>query len=122
MERGSTLLALMTLCAALTCNASADDHPLAGDRLLLKDSGAPAARRFKFRAARDPRVNPSTLDDPTALGATLEVKGSGSKDGDTGPLTLDATHWTALGSPPGSRGYRYLDRDRGAGVKRVLLK
>ena len=122
MERGSTQLALLALCAALTGPAIAEDHPIAGDRLVLKDTGAPAARRFKFRAAKDAGLDLSRLGDPTALGAMLEVVGDSAGDGDTGPLTLDAARWTALGSPPGSRGYRYLDRARSVGVKRVLLK
>jgi cysteine-rich repeat protein len=120
--RGPTLLALLTLCAALAAPAAAEDHPIAGDRLFLKDSGNPSARRFKFRAARDAAIAPSTLDDPRTAGATLRVDGAGAGDGDTGALTLAASGWTALGSPPGSRGYRYLDRARGVGVKKVLIK
>ena len=121
MERGSTLLAVLTLCAALTGPAVAEDLPIAGDRLVLKDTGAPAARRFKFRAARDAGLDLSKVGDPTTLGAMLEVVGDSAGDGDTGRLTLDASRWKALGSPPGSRGYRYLDRARSVGVKRVLL-
>ena len=62
------------------------------------------------------------LDDPTAVGATLEVEGATAGDGDTGVLALDAARWTGLGNPPGARGYRYLDRDRTTGVKKVILK
>jgi len=99
MERGSTLLAVLTLCAALTGPAVAEDLPIAGDRLVLKDTGAPAARRFKFRAARDAGLDLSKVGDPTTLGAMLEVVGDSAGDGDTGRLTLDASRWKALGSP-----------------------
>ena len=124
MDRVRMLLLAMALCSAWTCTAGADDYPLAGDRLLLKDAGATNKRRFEFRAARDAGVDPAVLGDLTALGATLEVEGATPGDGDTGPLVLDAARWTGLGQPPGARGYRYryLDRDRTAGVRRVLLK
>ncbi|HWP65556.1 MAG TPA: PQQ-dependent sugar dehydrogenase [Candidatus Limnocylindria bacterium] len=122
MQRGAVLLTLVTLCGAPLGSAAAEDHPVAGDRLSLKDPGSPAKRRVTFRAVRDAAIDPARLGDPTVLGATLEVAGTGVGDGDTGPLALDAGRWKGLGSPPGARGYRYLDRARTSGVERVVLK
>jgi cysteine-rich repeat protein len=110
------------LLGSLSTQAMGIDHPVAGDRLLLKDPGVVAERRFKFRASRELGIDPGSLGDPTALGATLEVEGATPGDGTSGALSLTTGFWTALGNPPGSRGYKYLDRDRTIGVKRVLLK
>jgi cysteine-rich repeat protein len=103
-------------------SAMAVDYPVAGDRLLLKDPGNPSLRRVKFRAAKDLNVDPALLGDPTALGATLEITGAGAGDGTSGVLTLEAGRWTGLGNPPGSKGWKYLDTQRGVGVKKILLK
>jgi hypothetical protein len=116
------MVAVVVVLASLATRAFGADHPVAGDRLLLKDPGVASERRFKFRAARDGGVDPGVLGDPTATGATLEVEGATPGDGTSGVLTLPAGFWTGLGNPPGSRGYKYLDRDRTVGVKRVLLK
>jgi hypothetical protein len=46
--------------------------------------------------------------DPTLGGASLELFNPGTGESDT--FSLPADHWKALGTPPGSRGYRYRDR------------
>src|SRR5688572_547079 len=121
MRRAHVLAAAM-LVGAAAIDATAVDHPVAGDRLLLKDTGSALERRVKFRAARDAAVMPSMLGDPTVLGATLEVDGAGLTDGTTGPLALGAGFWAGLGNPPGTRGYKFVDPARTVGVKRVLVK
>src|SRR5207237_6615532 len=37
-------------------------------------------------------------------------------------LGLAPTLWTGLGHPPGSRGYRYVDRSRSNGVRKVVFR
>jgi cysteine-rich repeat protein len=103
--------------------ASAADRPVAGDRLVLKDpAGNPDRRSVRFRAAKDPAVDPTTGADPRVAGATLEVMGGNAGDGGTGPIQLSPAQWTGLGNPEGSKGYRFKDPERTDGVKSVLLK
>src|SRR5262249_11428208 len=49
--------------------------------------------------------------DPAADGAALLVRGGGSSAGSTGLIQLNPVFWKALGSPPGSSGYKYSDAD-----------
>jgi cysteine-rich repeat protein len=121
MDRARLMVVVWALAGILTSDVAAVDRPVAGDRLLLKDTGSLAKRRFKFRAARDAGLDPTTLADPTTLGATLEVVGATAGDGASGVLTLDPGLWQGLGNPAGSRGYKYVDRNRTVGVKRLLL-
>lgn len=110
---------VMTLAAA----AFAADRPVAGDRLLLKDpAGKAAARSVRFKASKDPSIDPATGDDPSVAGATLEVVGSNPGDGATGPVSLPADAWTGLGKPAGTKGYRFNDPNRTGGIKTVILR
>ncbi|MFN8544411.1 MAG: PQQ-dependent sugar dehydrogenase [Candidatus Binatia bacterium] len=117
MRTALAMLALATAAAVL-----AADRPIGGDALTLKDPPSPTRRVVRLKAAKDPAIVPGTGADPTAVGATLEVEGAGPGDGATGPIALDATAWTGLGNPPGSKGYRFTDRTRATGVKTVTLK
>jgi cysteine-rich repeat protein len=110
------------LALALAGLAAAADHPIGGDALVLRDPPAPHARVMRFRARRDPGIDPRLAGDPRALGASLEVAGSGPEDGSTGPIVLDPSRWSGLGRPPGSKGWRYLDRERQDGVERVVFR
>jgi len=102
--------------------AFAADVPVPTAKLLLRDAGDPATRRARVVVKRATALDVAALPDPTVAGATLEVRGAGVGDGDTGVLALDASLWTGLGNPPGSRGWRYLDEARTTGVKKVMLK
>jgi hypothetical protein len=58
--------------------------------------------------------------DPTLAGATL-VLGRGSAE--VASIALPAVNWRGLGSPPGSRGWRYADAQRASGpCTRVVVK
>jgi hypothetical protein len=110
------------LALALAAPGLAVDHPVAGDSLLLRDSANPSKRKLKFRAAKDPAIDPAQAGDPRSVGATLEVRGESPEDGAAGPITLGTSRWTGLGNPPGSGGYRWFDRDRTNGVRKVIFK
>src|SRR3989454_7606783 len=116
-----SLLAL-AVALALIGAALATDHPIAGDSLALKDPMSASDRKVRFKATHDAAIDPSQAGDPRALGATLEIAGTSAGDGATGPITLDPTLWAGLGRPAGSRGYRYFDRGRSTGVRKVAFR
>lgn len=101
----------------------AADHPVAGDRLSLRDpAGRPDGCSVKFKAAKDFAIDPTSGADATVVGATLEVVGANPGDGNTGPVTLPAALWTGLGKPAGSKGYKFKDASRSDGIKTIALK
>ncbi len=119
---GHARLASYLALALLAAPAFAADRPVAGDSLVLKDPSNPNGRAVKFKAAKDLAVAPGNGDDPTTVGATLEVRGANPGDGSSGVVTLAPGLWKGLGNPAGSKGYKYTDPSRADGVKTVLLK
>jgi len=115
-------LAALAVMLALASVALATDHPIAGDFLFLKDPMSAANPRVRFKATRETAIDPSQAGDPRALGATLEIAGESTGDGMTGPIALDPMLWTGLGRPAGSRGYKYFDRSRSNGVKKIAFR
>lgn len=116
-----TTVALLAALAAATA-VSAADYPIAGDSLHLR-AATPQSRRLRFRAANEPNVVPGALaSPPTVAGATLQVVGRSSGDGDTGLLALPAAGWRAVGTPPNVKGYRFLDPAATAGIGKLLLR
>src|SRR5512143_1669527 len=90
-------LTLVVLAAGL---AIAGDHPIAGDKLVLKDPASNGTRRtFRFKAMRDAAIDPAMAGDPRASGALFEIVGRGASDGSSGEVTLDASLWQGLGEP-----------------------
>ncbi len=108
--------------ALLSASVIAADRPVAGDSLTLKDPANPNGNAVKFKAAKDPAIVTSTGDDPTSVGATLEVRGANPSDGAAGPISLPANLWKGLGNPAGSKGYKFIDKARADGVKTVVIK
>jgi len=100
----------------------ATDMPVGVAKLVLKDAGLASTRRAKVVVKSAAALDVGVLPDPTVGGATLEVKGAGVGDGASGVLVLDSSLWSGLGNPPGSRGWRYRDKARTTGVKKVTLK
>src|SRR5437867_6921493 len=107
---------------AMVAAALATDHPIEGDRLVLTDPSNLARRVVRFRAARDPAIDPRAAADPRSVGATLEIAGSGAGDGATGTISLDPGRWTGLGRPAGAAGYRWDDRAATNGVRRIMFR
>ena len=114
--------ALAVVLLALASPARAADHPIGGDKLLLRDAMDASRRKVRFRAAADPAVDPAAAGDPRTLGATLELTGGAPGDGATGPLALAAAQWTGLGRPAGSRGYKFFDLGQATGVRKAFFK
>jgi len=107
---------------AVACWSGAADRPIAGDRLVLKDPANANRRALRFKAAQDTAIDPGTGADPRVGGATLEVRGGGPGEGDSGSIELPAGRWTGLGNPAGAKGYRYLDKGRPGGVRTAVLE
>ncbi len=109
--------------ALLAATVLAADHPIAGDKIVLKDpAGNPAHRSVKFKATKDAGIDPSVGGDPRALGAMLVIGGRGAGDGSSGGFTLDASKWEGLGEPPGAKGYKWLDPAFTNGIRKVFFK
>src|SRR4029453_2604431 len=121
MRHAALTAALLLPLAGSALHAA--DRPIGGDRLSLKDpAGKPTGRSVKFKAAKDPAIDPASGADPTGVGATLEVVGNNPGDGSSGAIFLPPALWTGLGNPAGSRGYKYKDKLIGDGIKTVTLK
>jgi len=125
MTRRPALLALLPLAALLLATAGAAraaDRPIPSDRLLIRDASHPQGPKLRFFASAVPALAPGTLDDPRTSGGRLEIVGTGDGDGATGVVPLQPGLWSPLGSPTAPTGYEYLDRDRGAGIRRIVVR
>ncbi len=115
-----TTVALVLFVATTALGA---DHPVAGDKLVLKDRQGDATRRtVRFKATRDLGIDPTAGGDPRGGGATLEIVGRGAGDGTSGIVPLDQNLWVGLGTPPGAKGYKWSDRSGGVGIRKVAFK
>ena len=111
------------LVVAFASIAAGADHPVAGDKVTLKDPPSGVSRRtFKFKATKDFGIDPAAGGDPRVLGATFEIVGRGAGDGTSGAVTLDAGKWVGLGDPAGVKGYKWLDPAFAGGVRKVFFK
>ena len=82
------------------------DDSLPGTSLALKATSGGTRLRILSKAGPAPFALPSAPFAPTLEGATLSVADAGAgSDGQV--FTLPAEGWKGLGSPPGSKGYRY---------------
>src|SRR5262249_3148263 len=83
--------------------------PVRGTKLTVSDrAGDPSARMISV-LAKDPLIvtdPPGSAGDPTLGGATLRIVNPVTLESATIGLPAGAL-WTPLGSPPGSKGYRY---------------
>jgi len=92
--------------------------PVRGTKLKVSDrAGDPSARMISV-LAKDPLIvtdPPGSTGDPTLGGATLRLVNPVTLESATISLPAGAL-WTALGSPPGSAGYRYRTSVGGNGA------
>lgn len=98
----------MLLAAALVMLASgagAVDQPVAGYTLRVGQRGR---ARFVASSTTDLQLPaPGSSSDPTLVGARLDLFDTRAGGAGAIAVRLGASGWTGLGSPAGSRGYRY---------------
>jgi hypothetical protein len=97
--------------------------PVAGRRLSVSDrAGNPAARRILAVAVDVPIKVPAagTAGDPTTNGATVTLQNPTTLESATISLPAGGS-WRALGTPPGRRGYKYLDSSGSNGPCKLVL-
>lgn len=113
----------MTVALSLTTPALAHVQrlPITGKKLVLRTHKGPEKQVFSFGVVKDPLV--TLTHDPRVDPTRLLVIGEGPNGGRTGLITLDPALWQGVGNPPGSKGYKYLDKNgtRG-GVRKVLMR
>ncbi len=104
-------IALLTLAQlfALQGIVDAAEIPVAGQALWIRDYGVEPSRRIVARSRAAELGTP--LADPRVVGARVEILGEGGDGGDSTVLDLPPHRWRGLGTPRGSRGYRFVDRD-----------
>ena len=99
-----------------------DVLPLGG-YLQVKDRAATPSARLVFLKANDlllRAIVPGTPGDPTSDDGTLALTNPGS--GETVTLALPAANWRPLGTPPGSKGFRYVAGSPADPCRTVLLR
>ena len=115
MNKRMALSGACLLVAVAASAALAIDAPIPGKVAVVKP-----ANLTKFVAKNKP-IAPAVFplpvggsgDDPTLAGATLDFFDTGFGGAGSASFPLDATGWKALGSPPGSAGYKYKGKDDG---------
>ena len=113
-------LAVAILFFVPTTNAHEASFPLGGKRILIRAGKKPERHKFVYVSAQTLNFSPT---DPISNGASLLVRGLGEAPGKTQLIELDTQHWSGLGDPAGSNGYRYLDLTRSNnGIKKVVWK
>jgi hypothetical protein len=112
--RFRSLVALAVLVLATGPAARADDFPLAGSKISLKDGTSASKRRVTFQARYAGDLGAMSPND----GATLRIVG-GPGEGDSGLIRL-GPNWRTL---PKSKGFRYTDRTQSAGgISSIILR
>lgn len=104
--------------AGATCRAdcSGCDQLVAGSALQIRDRDGDAGKRQIKVSSQDAGIAAPTAgsaNDPRSVGAVLTVKNPSS--GETTQINLPGAHWSGLGRPGGSGGYKYSDKDQVAG-------
>jgi hypothetical protein len=122
VTRSTRLIAgLVAVLAAPSVSAA--DEPLQGEFFRLSSRAQPGVARIRLGAvgqAPEQRVRDGA--DPRVAGATLEVLGDNVLGADAPPVPLPASNWRALGVPPGSRGFRYVDASCRFGVRKAAFR
>jgi hypothetical protein len=91
---------------------------VSGTKVLLRDSAWTDERSLIVVAKDSGIVAPAgSAQDPTVGGARLEL--FNDVTGERAFVDLPAAHWTALGNPAGSAGYKYKDAARVSGPCKV---
>jgi len=99
------VLPLVALLIAVPALAAAVDVPIPGKVAVVKP-GKIVKFVSKSSAGTFPLPSAGSADDPTLVGADLRFFDLVGFAGDV-TFPLDASGWSALGNPPGSKGYKY---------------
>src|SRR5258705_2196851 len=110
------LVGLSSAVCARTTSASSEpsggDQPIAGKRLVLKDSPAAAKGRL-FSLSNDPTITlgggNGSADDPTQFGGSLRVRTSTGDRFDS-TYNLPPAGWSTIGGPGQNKGYRFSSK------------
>jgi hypothetical protein len=109
---GSEAEAIMVAFAKKATGGTGTVTSLPGHSLLIRDrDGSPDLRKFSFlsKDASFESPAPGSASDPTISGAVVGF--ANPYTGEYDLYTLPSSNWTGLGTPAGSRGYRYKDMD-----------
>ena len=100
---------------------SGGDRPLAGNRLVLKDSPAGTKRTLSILST-DPTITlgggNGSADDPTHFGGSLRVRTARGDRFDS-TYNLPTAGWRTIGAPGQNKGYRFTSKT--APIKRVIV-
>jgi hypothetical protein len=110
---------------AIGANADQPDQPISGRKVVLRTNAAdPSKNKLQFVSKDSEFAPPSAVNSPLVAGATLRLADGGGQEQriDLPPATCAGRPcWRALGSPPGSLGYRYKDQNLEHGPCRYVL-
>jgi polyhydroxybutyrate depolymerase len=93
-------------------------NPVAGKKVVVRDKDEDATKRKVIAVLKDETLPAPTLK-PTDVGAIFDVFNPQTGERDT--YVLDQARWIGLGDPPGSKGYKYLDKFMDDGPCKVVL-
>jgi hypothetical protein len=103
-----------------TLPPGADDQPLGGRKLVLKDNANKPQKRRLVLLSKEPSITlgggPDSEDDPRTAGGSLRV-GAGTAFDTTYPLA--PANWQALKTKDPTKGWKYT---KGIPIKKVLVK
>jgi cysteine-rich repeat protein len=119
---GRLVLLGFATCLLLPGTIPAADHPVEGRLLRLRDGGVENKRLGRFVAARQPAVDLAEIPDPRTVPSSVQIRGVDPGDGSSGVIDLAPERWQPLGTPPGSKGWKYFHRERGVGATRVVIR
>src|SRR5262245_43723223 len=116
------LIAIVCSSALFASAVSAVDVPIPAKVVLVKP-----AKLAKFVAKSSSAFAlpaPMSSEDPTMAGAELHFFDRDSPGAGSATFTLGAAGWTGLGTPAGSKGYKYKGKhdSPGAACSTALLK
>jgi len=109
---------LVVVLAPLAARAHNQKYPVEGKTLNVKTTGAPKTYRFSFTSVRQLLI--AADHNPATDGAALLVYGTGANAGTTGLIQLNPSFWKGVGTPPGSKAYKYVDASGSRGGVRKI--
>ncbi len=122
MMRRLLLVVSLVVCPML---ARAADQPVLGNQLVVKNPSAPEKRKVVVKA-KEPASTDSIVGDPTANGATLEVRAAGDSPSSQifpMPIGMNPANGKPFWSGDATKGFKYKDpKGTNGPVKAALVK